>query len=412
YMIGKSIGNSVPFLLLPVMTRYLTQSDYGRVAMFQVAIVLTLPFVGLNLSNAITRNYFELDKKELEIYVSSCLSLIILGLIIVYIIYIIAMPFLEKMTEINDNWLIFVPLIAAMKSAINIILSIWRVKKQAIAFSLYNILITTINVLLSAVLVVVFTAGWKGRISGIAVSIILAGIAGIMILLLKGYIRPIIRKKYIKDAISIGVPLIPHVVSAQAKDMMSRLFLTRMVGVDATGLFTVGQNFGSVMRLFQGAFHETWIPWLFEKLKKGKTESLRKIVIFTYIYFILLLFMAFVAARIITWIIPFMVGKEFNNCAPYIIWIAFAMAADGMGKVVVGYIYFSKKTYLLSVITLASGLTNIGLNYILIEKNGAIGAAQAITITYFLHFLLTWILAMRIVKMPWILWRKNRIKGN
>ena len=41
------------------------------------------------------------------------------------------------------------------------------------------------------------------------------------------------------------------------------------------------------------------------------------------------------------------------------------------------------------------------LNYFLIKANGVIGAAQATTITFFVSFVLTWILSAKVYKMPW-----------
>ncbi|GAI91605.1 unnamed protein product, partial [marine sediment metagenome] len=61
--------------------------------------------------------------------------------------------------------------------------------------------------------------------------------------------------------------------------------------------------------------------------------------------------------------------------------------------------------YILAWITLMSAVINIGLNYFLIKANGAIGAAQATTITFFISFILTWILSAKVYQMPWAIWR-------
>ena len=68
---------------------------------------------------------------------------------------------------------------------------------------------------------------------------------------------------------------------------------------------------------------------------------------------------------------------------------------------IVGYIFYIKKTHMLAWITFFSASINVVLNYFLIKINGAIGAAQATTITFFVRFILTWTSSVRIYKMPW-----------
>ncbi len=71
------------------------------------------------------------------------------------------------------------------------------------------------------------------------------------------------------------------------------------------------------------------------------------------------------------WILPWFLGNDFAGAANFIMWIALGMSADGMNKMVVGYIYYEKKTYILAWVTFISGLLSVVLNYLFIKKNGA-----------------------------------------
>jgi len=96
-----------------------------------------------------------------------------------------------------------------------------------------------------------------------------------------------------------------------------------------------------------------------------------------------------------------MVAEEFQGAVIYVFWIALAYAFSGMYKMVVNYIIFSEKTYLLSFVTAIKTVINVVLNYILIKINGPLGAAQATAISFFLGFIMTWVLSARVYKMPW-----------
>ncbi|MCA6417299.1 MAG: oligosaccharide flippase family protein, partial [Cytophagales bacterium] len=45
---SNALNSAIPFLLIPVLTRYLSPSDYGIVSIFQVVATMLISFAGLN----------------------------------------------------------------------------------------------------------------------------------------------------------------------------------------------------------------------------------------------------------------------------------------------------------------------------------------------------------------------------
>jgi hypothetical protein len=43
----------------------------------------------------------------------------------------------------------------------------------------------------------------------------------------------------------------------------------------------------------------------------------------------------------------------------------------------------------------------MSLSYFLINKNGAIGAAQASAVMHFIILIITWVISMKVYPMPW-----------
>lgn len=72
YTTGNVINASIPFLLMPVLTRYLSPEDYGYTAMFALLTSLLAPFMGVNAKSSLALTYY---KKEFEFpsYVMACL---------------------------------------------------------------------------------------------------------------------------------------------------------------------------------------------------------------------------------------------------------------------------------------------------------------------------------------------------
>jgi O-antigen/teichoic acid export membrane protein len=163
-----------------------------------------------------------------------------------------------------------------------------------------------------------------------------------------------------------------------------------------------------IVGLVATSFNQAWSPFLFRKLTENDARSRVRIVKFTYIYMAAIAIFALVLSVAAPWFLAFFVGPEFRGAYQYVFWVALGYAANGMYLMVAHYIFFAKKTHLLAVVTLVSAIVNVLLNYFLIRAHGPIGAAQASAASFFVSFVLTWILAARVYDMPWRVWRAEQ----
>jgi O-antigen/teichoic acid export membrane protein len=278
------------------------------------------------------------------------------------------------------------------------------VEKKSLPYSLFQILRTILNVSLSLFFVVTLGWGWQGRVWGIIIASITFGILSIFVLYKRKYIKLAFNKKYIKDALFIGIPLIPHTLGGWIMTSIDRVFINVMVNVAATGLYSVGYQVGMIIGLLADSFSLAWSPFLYEKLNENNYSAKVKIVKITYIYGGILIVLALILSFIAPYFLKFFVSENFYFAYKYVLWIALGYAFRGMYSMVVCYIFYVKKTYILAWVTFFSAGVNIVLNYFFIKANGAIGAAQATTITFFVQFIMVWILSARVYKMPWNLW--------
>lgn len=405
YTIASVISKAMPFFLLPIMTRYLTPAEYGIVAMFGVLVGFFSPFIGLSIRGAITRQYFE-KKVDMPIYTTNCIYILICSTVIVsFIIYLLS----EQISAISSfpiEWLWVVITVSFFSFIVQIVLIFWRVCVKPIYYGVFTILHTALNVSLSIWLVVVLNYGWEGRILALLYSMIVFAIIAIMVLWKEKWIKFSFNKSYIKNALIFGVPLIPHIFGSKAITMTDRFLITNMIGLADTGIYSVGYKIGSIISLLATSFVFAWSPWFYGKLKENSLESKYQIIKYTYFYFGAIIFFALIFSLCAPILLKFLVGDAFLASTKYVPWIAMGYAFNGMYYVVSGYIFYLQKTYYLSLMTFFSVFLNFGFTYLLILKYGAIGAAQATFISYFIKFFLTWIIAMRLYKMPWKIWNR------
>lgn len=388
-------------MLLPVLTRFLSPSDYGTVATFQILLAVSIVFIGLNFHGAVGVNFFKMEKEKLKIYSGNVILLLLTNFIMVFFLLLVFKPLISRWVTFPESWLPVVAVIALAQSLCTLLLTIWQVENRALSYGLFQILQTVINVCASLFFVVVLGWKWQGRLTGIIVaSTCFACISTIV--LKKKYVTFHFHKSYAKDALYYGIPLIPHALGAWIITSIDRIFINSMVGLSATGLYVVGYQIGMIIEFFAQSFNTAWSPFLFEKLREGRMSAKVRIVKFTYVYFIAIVVMAGILSFVSPYFLKYFVSKSFFSSYQYVIWIALGYAASGMYYMVVNYIFFVKKTYLLAWVTFFTACVNALLNYFLIRCNGAVGAAQATTISFFLTFVLVWALSAKVYKMPWL----------
>lgn len=404
YTSSSVIRNAIPFFLLPVLTRYLTPTDYGTVATFEVLLTIAVVFVSLNMHGAVAVNFFKICKQELEVYIGNVVFILFISFVLTFsIVYILKTPF-SNLIKFPEGWLPIIVVTALFQSVFTITVTLWQVEQKPLPYGIFQISQTVLNVTLSLIFVIALNWQWQGRLLGIIIASIIFGFISLFIVYRRKYIKLSFNKVYIKDALLFGIPLIPHALGGWIMTSIDRFFINSMVNVAETGIYTVGYQVGMIIYLLATSFNQAWSPFLFEKLKENNNVTKIRIVKFTYLYNVGIIVLALALSLVAPWFLEFFVSKGFQGAYKYVFWIALGYAANGMYFMVVNYIFYVKKTHILAWITFISAGINVILNYFLIKANGAIGAAQATTVSFFVSFILTWILSARVYKMPWRVW--------
>lgn len=407
YTLSRIINAAIPFLMMPVLTRFLTPTDYGIVAMFGVLIGIVSPFVGLSLSGAVSVRYFDKTESDLPKYIGNCFLILFASAILVSaVMWLFAGP-ISKYSAFPGEWLWLVVILAVAQFTGSVLMSLWQVQNKPVKFAVFQNLQTLMNIGLTIALVVGLGKNWQGRIEAQVISVIIFGLVALFILRRNGLLKIKYDKPSIDHALRFGIPLIPHVLGGMLIVQTDRMFIANMVGVAAAGIYTVGYQFGNIIDFVASSFNQAYVPWLYKHLSGDNEAMKRKIVAFTYLYFILILFFALALSFVVPWFLKFFVGKDFQGAGQYVFWIALSYAFNGMNYMVANYIFFAGKTSALAMVTFVTAFLNVCFNYILIKLNGPVGAAQASALAFFISFIFTWILSARVYKMPWNLLKVN-----
>jgi O-antigen/teichoic acid export membrane protein len=401
YIATDIVNSAIPFLLLPLLTTYLTPYDYGIVSMGQVLLAVTSILVGLNTNTAINVNFFKINKDDLKVYISNVVAICLTSLLILVVAVLALKPYVSKLVDFPENWLLLIAgtSIFIVISTINLVL--WQSEQRPLPYGLMQIAMTTLNLLLSLYFILILEWKWQGRLAGIIIANILIGIVSLLFVYKRGYLKFSIHRAFIVDALQIGLPLVPHALAGWINSAIGRVFISSMVGMAATGSYTVGYQVGMIMDMLVTSFNKAWSPFLFQKLSEDRPTVNLKIVKFTYCYLVAVVSLALLLSIITPFLFKLFIGKEFQSASKYVAWILLGYAANGMYYMGGLYLMYIKRTKIFAATTFGAALINIVLNYFLIKFNGPLGAAQAMTITSVITCCAIWFMSVRAYKMPW-----------
>ena len=197
YTVANIIRAFIPLLLLPILTKYLSPADFGRVAIFQVTIALTLPLINLNTHGAITRRFF--DKNiHFASYLSNCLFIAVLTTLLFSLLFLLSISILKSFLPLSLTLISSIPLICLFQFLSNLPLYVWQVEIKPFKYSIFSISQSIINVSATLLFVVFLGHGWEGRVNAVILTYIIFSFIGLIILVDKNLILFRINGDYIK----------------------------------------------------------------------------------------------------------------------------------------------------------------------------------------------------------------------
>jgi len=402
YIIGDVVNKAVPFLMLPILTKYLTPSDYGIIASFSSFVGFLTIFIGISLHGAINVAFFKLEKEALRVYiVNAFLILVFTTFIVFFIIFIFDKNISEKLL-LDKEWL-YIGILVSLSQFITLLnTTLWIAEQNPKAYSIYQFSQTLLITILSILLVVGYNLEWEGRIIAIIISAVSFALISLILLKKRDYFIFEYRVEDIKHLLKFGIPMIPHQLAGWIRTSGDTILLISMVGANATGLFAVGYQIAMIMTVLTTAFNRAWSPYLYSQLKiKNNEDKKIKIVKYTYLYFIGIFILFILLYFFSSLIFQYFLDKKFFDSIKFVIYILLANMFNGMYFMVVNYLFFTQKTDKLAIITFSISLIHLLLSYSLIKYYGAIGVAYSGVISMFLTFLSVWFYSNRYYPMPW-----------
>ncbi len=404
YFISNMFSAAIPFLLLPILTRNLSTDEYGLIAIFISLTSGLIGLVGLCVIGAADRKYYDggVSKKSLSEFNGTCLQIICFTTIFLLFICFFLKESILKVIPIPQEWLFIAIISTAATLVISLRLGQWQIRGKATSFGCLQVSSSLLNLLLSLAFVLILGLGAFGRVWAISLVSISMALLSIVFLYKEGLLTFFcLRKDYLKESLSYGIPLIPHVFGVFLLTSIDRFVISDELGLGEAGVYMVAVQISSAFTIVFSSINKAYVPWLYNQLKIDDKNQKIVIVKNTFKYYLILILVGTLAFLFGADVVAFIVGEKFKAAGAVIGYLCLGQIFGGMYLMVTNYIFYSKKTGWLSLVTISSGGINILLMLILIEYWGLVGVGIAFCIAKFYQFILTWYLASKVHSMPW-----------
>ena len=315
--------------------------------------------------------------------------------------------FLSQLLKMGRELILLAIGAAALNALVALTTTLLQVEKRAVSYAIFVNGKTLLEAAVSLSLIILCGWSWAGRIGGIAVSSLVFGMLSLFFFKRLGAEF----KLPVRDArrlILLGLPLIAAHVSVWIYGMVDRVMINNLFSLEATGIYSVGFRFGTVVAMVDTACSIAWMPFFYENIRSTSIEVNERLVRLTY-YYVLGLFLFASAFGLSThWLIPAMVDRRFATARQFALLICIAFWFSGVWKIFGIYLIAKGKNKLYGCISSGVALMHIGLTYFLLIRMGVVGAAWATMFTYAIATCVTIAYAVNLHPMPWgCIWRRR-----
>lgn len=396
YGVGGVISKAVPLLMLPVITRLMPNPLYygladlsGTITSFGSAIAI------LGMYDAMFRYFFEKEDEEYKKDICSTTLIFTLGMS--FVIFLLMLLLKEQIatfifSDLQYGYLVYLTAVATFVGATNsIIAAPTRMQNKRKIFLVTNTLSPIIGYSVSIPLLL---NGYY------VIALPMAGVVSSLVMELAfwqmnrhwfSFRR--FRLDYLQNLLKIAVPLAPTFLVYWVFNSCDRIMLADILGVQATGIYSVGAKLGMASQLIYTAFAGGWQYFAFSTMKdKNQVKSNSKVM--EYLGIVSFAATLFICA----------ISCWFYNClfvgeyvAGYVVspYLFLAPLLLMLYQVIANQFLVVKKTWP-GVLCLSIGaMMNVGCNAWLIPQLGIEGAGMATLIGYFVSLVLVSIVLMR-----------------
>jgi O-antigen/teichoic acid export membrane protein len=388
YGLSRYIAKFIGVFLLPLYTAVLLPADYGILNLLGTISLVSMFLIVAGTDSAFAYYYFRKEfENEKKIIVSTSMWIRLIFSALVFTITLAGSSIISQILFGTEHrlFIIITGLMVAFNSIFFFLLELLRFEFRPWLYTTAATTSVLLNILLTVYFVLIARQGVFGAIIANCISFFIVAVVSI-IYVFKNYGFGL-SKKWVKDIVKYGYPLIATGIAVWVLTSTDRYLLAHFSDLSAVGIYAVGLKVAAIMGMLTGAFQMAWGPFSMEIQNEPNAKRIYEgiFVLFSFLSLLGIFYVSMFSIDILKvltnpayysakLVVPFL-------CLSTVLSSAYFLAVLGMN--------LSKKLEHTIWITALAAVFNIILSYILTPRIGAIGASFSIMMANFLIVVLT-----------------------
>ncbi len=377
YGLSSAIQKFIVFLLFPIYTRLLSQSDFGVQDLVVTSVALVGMLLVLGMDSGAMLSYYSADEAGRSGIRSSWLwAELLLAVPVCALLWFAAVPLCSLLfsnPEIAPYFRLGV-LSIPFSQGVRAIMLVMRLRFQTARF----LLLSVFGVLVQVGGAILMVGVWRMGVRGVFLAILIANAAQMALGLIvsAGSFRLDISMRWLRSMLRVGLPLVPAALSVWVLNYSNRYFLVRYGTLADVGLLGVAVRISSILLFLLSAFETAWGPFAYS-LAEDK-ELARRTYAKALTYFLLTSLVGAALLSVFGREVTLMLATESYEGSADLIPIYCYSAISWASAYIVGMgTGIARRTYHSTVAASLGAAVNIALNFLVIPGWGIAGAAVA-----------------------------------
>lgn len=390
YIASTFITKGLSFLSTPIYARLMTKAALGSFANLASYLTIVSTVTGCDFHTSIIRSKYDFEG-DLDSYAFSVLTLNYLIVGIVSVLGFIFRDFIfDSILHIDKSYGIILILYLLLFPAYNIFATLQRVNYRYKVFSALSLTYAVSSVGAVLLLLNILPNGLTARVVGQYGPIIVIGFALSLYLSFRG---KTVRLSYWKYALTMCLPLLPHLVSIYGMSGIGKMVVRQILGEEATAVFAIAYSGMHILSLLVQSANQGWAPWMLDMIHTDNRDTVRRVGrIYVLAVMAAVVFLILVSPELIL----FLGGSSYMDAVSIMPTLLTVCLVQMLYMVYLQPEFYEKKVASIGLFSTIAALATIVLCVVFTRKLGMVGTGWAVLMGYGVLFLLHYFGARRL----------------
>ncbi|MHC5247731.1 lipopolysaccharide biosynthesis protein [Enterococcus sp. LJL90] len=379
FAVGNLGSKFMSFIMLPLYTWKLSQSDLGVSDLIITTVSLLLPIMSLSIFDAVLRFAMEKDINYESVY-SNSLVVTFGGTIVIFLMFVLG-------TIFRVSYIGFICLIVGIQIFQTLFSQYAKAIGKVKLFAINGILVSILTAGFNLILLVFVEWGLFGYLASILLANLVSTIWLFCSLHLSSSFKwSLVRRNTIVSMLTYSMPLIPNSIAWWSTNALSRYFILFFSGASANGIYAIANKIPNLINVFNSIFFQAWQLSAIEEYSSQDRAIFYSKIFSMYSQFMLLA-TSFVIL-VIKPILSFLVSSEFYIAWKYVPLLLLAIVYSSFSSFLGNFYAAAMETKNAFTTTIYGAVISLILNGIFIPLFGLYGAGLSSTLSFFFLWLI------------------------